>query len=264
MAGLPDYLMMGFGVAALYVGVKYGPQIVHNLQGASQQTQQPTDSSTSTDDQSQLSPSQGNQVGGAIDDSQQQVGQTRHHPVRCGPNMMVTHDGRCVPNTDTPCGSGQHLDASGNCVADSSTTSPSTTVPSGHPHMKPTNKPTPDMTAPKTSPHRYRPTRIRHQHHNGPCPDGSFPDANNNCKPIPATLQSNFGTLGHYEVAVDGPQWRKSIPYNQLVASQGMVHPGKRVGRALAANNHNFMPGGFVLSEASVRRGVNNVYSAGT
>lgn len=262
MAGLPDYLMMGFGVAALYVGVKYGPQIVHNLQGASQQTQQPTDSSTSTDDQSQLSPSQGNQVGGAIDDSQQQVGQTRYHPVRCGPGMMVTHDGRCVPNTDTPCGSGQHLDASGNCVADSSTTSPSTTVPSGHPHTKPTNKPQTSTIRPKRS--------HRHPHStNCVCTSSGtytgYPGKTCALQGQPCSQPSAyFGTLGHYEVAVDGPQWRKSIPYNQLVASQGMVYPGKRVGRALAANNHNFMPGGFVLSEASVRRGVNNVYSAGT
>lgn len=184
------------------------------------------------------------------------------------------------------------------CHCGQGTTHPATTVPTGHVKTKPSNvKEAPPLSLHDqginvqppnagaihpskewintTHPgHTVRPAGCDCQNgivQGDKCPDDII---GQKCGPgFPAKLEtikkqakSYYGRLDpfhYYSVGSTGPEWRTTIPYNELVASSGMA-TGKRVGRALAANNHNFMPGGFVLSEASVRRGWNNVYSAGT
>lgn len=225
MAGLIDYVMMGLGVAGLYIGVKYGPQIVNNMkQPAASSSSTPTAPST-TPTITTTNPVYAPETGG-VPTAVIKAAQKRGN--------------RPVPRHINPQTGDETLD-----------TAPSHIPVSNDIKTKPSNE------------HKRRKTTLP-VHHQGPCPDGSYPDKDNNCKPIPTLLEAKIGYFDYYSIPVDGPGWRKSIPYNQLVASQGMATRPGRVKRALAANNSNFMPGGFVLSEASVRRGVNNVYSAGT
>lgn len=239
MAGLPEYLGMGFGVAVLYIGVKYGPQIIKNLQ-----QNQPAQAQTPPTSQTPA--------------SQDDIGQ----PVYNIPGPRHQNDTGTYPkSTQRKAAVAPPLslhDQSLNVQPPNA----GAIHPSNGPHVAPT---------PSTKPKKHKfPHSVYHppkQKGPGPCPDGSYPDANNNCEPIPTylepTAKAYLGYFDSYNIPVSSPQYYKSIPYYQATANQGMVKQG-RVRRALATNNSNFMPGGFVLSEASVRRGVNNVYSAGT
>lgn len=254
--GLADYLMMGFGISGLYIAVKYGPQIYNNIkgsQGAQAQPQAPPQQ-----------PSQDGQPISNIPSGPQHQNDTGTY--RPPPKYIIRpHQGQgpLAPQT-------------------------AETIPQFPAHN--TVIPTPGQTVPSNSPHPGRgPPHIRHHEHikdPGFYPDLGIKaadiDASKNCictssgvykaypgqicdmEGMPCTPKAYLGYFDGYEMAVPGPQWRKTIPNRQLVANQAMVNPRGRVRRALAANNHNFMPGGFVLSEASVRRGINNVYSAGT
>lgn len=242
MAGLLDYLTMGFVGAGLYIGVKYGPQIINNLKQnqANPQAQAQTpaqQTSTPTAPASQTPASQGDNL-----DLTSPVYNIPKHPNDTGTYPKSTQRKAAAPPLSLH---DQGINIQPNNAG--------AIHPSNGPHVAPT---------PSTKPHKRRHTTLP-EHHQGPCPDGSYPDKDNSCKPT--YLQTNIGYFDYYSVPVPGPEWRKTIPNYQFVASQGMSNLKQgRVRRSLAANNSNFMPGGFVLSEASVRRGVNNVYSAGT
>lgn len=292
MAGLIDYLMMGLGVSGIYIGVKYGPQIIQNLQQpATARTQQPSDSSTPTTSTSTSTPTT------PTDEIGQPVGITRHRHVRCGPGQMVNRAGQCVANTDQPYvppppahqnDTGTYPTSTQRRAASIPSAAHQPPIPAGiketvgtnpyypapshaipSPDIKPKRSLTPVMTDQEAEAIARTITPIDPASVNKPnahciCLNGKYrgPGCNMTGE---SCFESNIGYWNGYNIPVTGPQWYKSIPYNQVVASVGvMTKPTGRVNRALAANNHQFTPSGFVLSEASVRRGFNNAYSAGT
>lgn len=256
---------MGFAVAGLYIGVKYGPQIVHNLQAAkppAAQAQTPPSQTTPAD-----------QTTGGMPN-------VTYPPGAVAPPLSLHDQGINVQPPNAGAIHPSHPNDTG--------TYPAHKQMIEHPAVR--KPPVPSGTVKEAPSTHHRRKTVLPEHHTGPCPDGSYPDANNDCKPIPTYLQtgyksitgpirnpifppqtnfapydyeSNIGYFNGYETAVPGPQWRRSIPYRQVIASQGMMKQG-RVKRALAAGNHQFIPAGFTLSESSVRRGYDNVYSAGT
>lgn len=282
---LGEYVGYGLLISMGYIGIKYGPQIIKNLQAnqanpPSQAPQQGTPSAPSSTTPS----SQG--------DNLDNLG-----PIPYGPqHQNDTTGGRGPPPIPT------HIirphQGQGPLAPQTTETNPF--YPAHN-----TVIPTPGQTVPSNSEHPGRkPPHIRHHQHivdPGFIPDKSvlggddtagcictsagvykaYPGQICNLAGTPCTPKAYLGFFDGYEMAVEGPQWRQTIPYREVVANQGKMSnipsysdlyarrspPAgrfRKVGRALAAGNHQFMPGGFLLSEASVRRGVDNVYAAGT
>ena len=261
MAGLPDYLMMALGLGGGYIAVKYGGQILGNLK---QQTAQAQSQPQQTQQTQQPQLQETDETGQPISTHPllpRHQNDTRTytppHPSHQHPPVpsQASRDAAPIvhkrPRPNPQAGLVKETAETNPYYPAHSHTIKSPSSPPGYIPEK--NALDPSLyPGPPLGQQQLNPADINYD-----IPKGGYGDYGD-------TAFAYIGYADSYNIPVAGPQWYKSIPYTEVVASQGIVHPQGRVRRAIAANNHNFMPAGFTLSESSVRRGFNNVYSAGT
>ena len=215
MAGLDSYLSMGLGIAALYIGVKYGPQVVQNLQAGSKA---PAQATAPAQQQPIVSPIQTDEGGAPITPTPRRhlEPQTKSkHP----DNTWNPRTERIVAGTITP-------------------VSPGSLTPSGSIHEKPSTQPSRASTQPKrhiTHGGGDRTTTSAANQHcvcsqsglwEGPgCNVAGFKCPTPGAKGTAAFYESDVGYYNSYNIPTEGPGWKKSIRYNEVVASQGSMQP---------------------------------------